>query len=360
MELEPYMILGGVEIANSLRTLTYLARGLGGFQWDVSTEYNVTTGGGYSDTYADIYMADTFQPANLRCYCATLDPGTNFGSPSYDGAPWYDPAKPESDEFLGLIPRITLLPVAARNLTRRAMGRGDIGPRIVGPRIIQVTGAIYAGSRAGMGYGERWLSRILAGDAAPGCAGDSLTVLPYCKDDVDDDGLRELVPVGLIDGPTFSAPVVRATCQYQEVAFQLAAGEGWLRRTTELSNGLLGAVVTCELMTAPVAADAAAVITIQAGAAVLDNVTITGGDAAYTVIDLPALSTLVIDASKHTVTVTNVAGTVIGSLDHLDFTGMFEWLEASAGDAINVCVDATAATGTAGATLTIDQVDLEL
>lgn len=358
MILEPYMLLDGVEIANSLRTLTYLKRLLGGPEWTVSTEHNVTTGAGYADLYSDIYAADAFDPQNLRCYCSTLDPGTNFGSPSYDSAPWWDPARPESDDFLGLIPKITLLPVAQRNLTRRALGRGDIGPLIVGPRVIQVEGAIYAGSRAGMGYGERWLSRILAGGSGSGCAGASLTVLPYCMDD--EDSLRELVPVGLVDGPIFSAPVARATCQYQEVSFQLAAGEGWLRKTTNLHSGALGSGSTCELMTAPVASDAAAVVTIQAGPAVLDNVEITGGDAVYTVVDLPALHYLIIDASKHTVTVTDAAGTVTGSLEHVNFTGLFQWLEASAGDAITVCVDATSATGTAGATVAIDQVDLEL
>lgn len=359
MILEPYMVLGGVEIANSLRTLTYLARGLGGFQWTVSTDSNVTTGPGYPDVYSDIYMADAFSPENLRCYCAAMDPGTNFGSPEYDEAPWWDAARPESGDFLGMIPRITLLPVAARNLTRRAMGRGDIGPLIVGPRIIQVEGAIYAGSRAGMGYGERWVTRVLAGIDQDGCAGDSLTVLPYCNDD-DADPFRELIPVGIIDGPTFSPPVERATCQYQEVRFQLAAGDGWLRRTTSLYDGALGSGSTCEVMTAPVSADSAAVINIQAGPTILDNVEISGGDAAYTLVALPALHHLYIDASRQTITVTDSTGVPIGAMNYLDFTGMFEWLEVAAGDALTVCVDATAATGTAGATLSIDQVDLEL
>lgn len=358
MMLEPYMVLGGIEIANSLRTLTYLKRGLGGFQWTVSTDHNVTTGPGYADPYSDIYMGDALTPANLRCYCADMDPGTNFGSPEYDTAAWWDPDRPESGEFLGLIPKITLLPVAQRNLTRRAAGRGDIGPLIVGPRIIQVEGAIYAGSRAGMGYGERWLTRVLAGVDQDGCAGDSLTVLPYCSDE--DDPFRELVPVGIVDGPVFSTPVVRATCQYQEVSFQLAAGEGWLRKTTSLYSGSLGAGSTCEDIEAPVAADAAAIITIHAGASVLTGVEITAGDIAYTVVDLPAQHYLVIDASRHTVTVTDVSGTVVGSLNVLNFTGMFEWIEAAAGDLVTVCVDATAATGTAGATLAIDQVNLEL
>lgn len=322
----------------------------------IATSTGTYVGEGYLMHNTDIYGPDRYEVANLCCFCETQHVDGNYGDPAYDMAPWYDAARPESADFFGLIPDITLMPVAQRNVTRRSAGRGDVGPLIVGPRIIQVEGAIYAGSKAGMGYGERWLSKVLSGTCGPGCSGDTLTVLPYCTAHDGDDGtgsLRELVPVGIVDGPIFSAPVVRAVCQYQEVKFQFAAGEGWLRKTTNLYSGALMNV--CETLTPSLVGDAAAVIAIEA-IGDLSGVTISGGGFPCTIEDLGAGDTLVIDASKHTVTVTNGVGTVVGGLNVLDFDGMFQWFETC--DGMTVCVNALGATGSG--TLTISQVDLEL
>lgn len=356
MILEPYLLLSGVEIANSLRTLSYLRQGLGGKEWSVRTCPTVPEGEGYVDTYVDIYGPDRYEVANLCCFCETQHTDGNYGDPAYDLAPWYDPARPESADFFGMIPEVTLLPAADRALTRRSGGRGDLGPLIVGPRVVQVKGAIYAGSKAGIGYGERWLSRVLAGACGPGCAGDTLTVLPYCTAHDGDDGtgsLRELARVGLVDGPIFSAPVERAVCQYQEVAFQLAAGEGWLRKTTHL---LTGGLTGCATLEASLVGDAGGVVAITASTD-LSGVTVTYGAFTFTIESLAAGRTLTVDGSRGTVVVT-LAGAVVGGMEGLSFAGMFHWPIACSGGSLEVCVDASAATGSG--TLTIDQVDMEL
>lgn len=369
MNLESYLLLNDVEIGNVLRTATYLRRGQGGTEWSVMgvAASGFTQGSGYESNYGDVYLDNgPFDPSELPCYCETMDPGDGFKDPEYDAAPWYDANRSESNEFLGFIPLVTLLPNAKRRLTQRSQGGGDVGPVIVGPRIIQVRGAIFAGSKAGMGYGERWLSTVLTGGAG-GCAGDTLTVLPYCTAIPDEyDGsaaLREFVQVGLVDGPTFGAPVEGATTRYQTVDFQLAAGSGYMRKTAQLYSGSLGTSETCEDMDAPVLAASAAVITITAGGSALTNVEVTGSDgAAYTVVDLPANATLVVDSTFDPVrvAVTNVSGTVIGGMNYLEFDGVFGGMRAAAGGTYEICVDPSAASGTSGATLRIEQVDLEL
>lgn len=338
----------------------------------IATSSGTYVGEGYLMHNSDTYTGDAYETSALCCYCGVYDFG-NYGDPAYDLAPWWDPNRPESNGFFGMVPDIRLLSVATRTLTQRASGRGDIGPLTAAPRIIQVTGWLYADSAAAMSYGERWLSRMLAGGGA-GCGGDTLTVLPACPpDDAEDPDsyLRDLARVGIIDGPDFT-PADRGIpeCTITKVTFQWAAGEPWLRKITPLLTiDLVANPTTCTPLEAPVIADAAAVITVQAGSSVLDGLTIkaysgncpgSGSPAVdLTISDMPANSRLVIDASTETVVLTNVAGTVIGGPDALDFTGILKWIKAAAGTNAAIQVDASGATGTTGATVEITAVDLE-
>lgn len=371
MNVEPYLLLGGVEIANAMRTLTYLRRGLAGagFYVGVQSPLVVAEGGGYSDIYSDEYdyYLDSFRTENLRCYCRTIDTGP-YQDPAYDGAPWYDAARPESAEFLGMLVEPVLQPTAVRGVTRRAYGGGSVGALSLSPRVVAVTGVLYAGSKAGMSYGERWLRRVLAGSS--GCAEDTLVILPACApDDVDDDTsyLRELAGVGVIDGPLFD-PVTTgvADCIAQTVSLQLAAGDPYLRSTATVFEETMDGTEQCAtLVASAAAADVAAVITLYASTAEMDGVVVRyrvdGGDwASVTVEDLPELATLVIDASRRRVEVHDLTGDVIGGLDSVSFDGTFPWATAEPGSEIEVCVDSTDHDYSPTATIRIDQVDREL
>lgn len=114
----------------------------------------------------------------VRCYCSTVDFGP-FDAPQLDGAPWFDTNVDASAEFFGMIPDIDLQPVLTRRLGRRGTGGGEIGRAVAAPRIVQVSGNIFASSARGMSYGERWLRRALAGSVDE-CGNDSLMVLPSC------------------------------------------------------------------------------------------------------------------------------------------------------------------------------------
>lgn len=368
MKIESYLLLAGAEVVNSLRTLTYLRRGLAGAGFEVTLQSPlvVAEGGGYSDIYSDEYdyYLDSYRTQNLGCYCGTIDTGP-YQSPEHDGAPWYDPSRPESGDFFGMLVDISLTSVARRSMTQRAGGGGVFGALNLSPRIIQVDGVMYAASKAGMVYGERWLARVLTG--ADSCGDDVASILPACApDEVEDDTtyLRELVGVGIIDGP-FHAPVTTGVreCVAQTVAFQLAAADPYLRWATTLHDASLTAGAHCEFVVpSAVAADAAVRLTISAGADALDGVVITGTvDAStVTVVDLLPYTTLVIDSSQRLVTATDADGVVIGGLDLIEFDGVFPWMVAPPGQTLEVCVDATAASFGAGATLKVEQIDREL
>lgn len=367
MKIEPYLQLGGVEIANALRTLTYLRRGQAGgaFTVGVRNPKVVAEGHGYSDVYHDSYSAylDSYRTPNLTCYCDAYDGGP-YQDPEYDQAPWFSSSRPESGDFLGAVLELTLQPAASRQVARVAGGGGVVGPVITLPRLLQAEGTLYAASRAGMAYGEAWLRRILTGSAA-GCSEDTAVILPACQPEGEDgaDYLRELVAVGLVDGPVFGAVDTDIpTCLLQSLSFQLVAGDPYLRRVTTLSSVVLADdPETCvDLSPLSPLSDAAAVVTIYAGEAPADGIVISTPTSIVTVVDLPAFATLVIDSSRRSVTATAADGTIVGGLDLVDFSGVFSWVVVSPGDTVELCVDASSATIDSGATVTVQQVDREL
>lgn len=366
---EPYLALNGVEIANTLRTMMYLWRGLGGSAWSVDVTANITevivVDDPYSDTYSDTYGGKTQvviakDLRNLCSYCAALDTGDDhtFVSPAEDGAPWYSPSRPESGDFLGLLPQVTLLPVMQRTVTKRALGGGTIGPAIANPRIVQVAGVMVAASEAGMAYGQSWLRRALSG-SPNGCGGDTLEVVPYCAEP------RILKGVGVVDGPLFTPAMNDGTgaCLVQTVAFQLAAGEPYLREVTTVfgSTAFNGSVQWFTLdASAPVVAEAAAIIVIRAGGSTLDHVVVAYGGFQWAVNELPPYAVMTVDASLRTVDVVDAAGNELGGLDYTTFDGLWQWATAPAGGYQAVGIYSDIASGTGGATFAVSAVSMEL
>lgn len=379
--LQPYMRLGAVEVANALRTFTYLRRGLGGGAFNAELAGERAGESGYSDTYGDTYYADPYWPGNLACYCSALDGGP-YVSPADDPAPWYDSSRPESADFLGFVPSLTLVPVIARTTAARGTRGGVIGAHRPAMRVLQVTAEMYAASEAGMAWGERWLNHALTG-ALEGCDLDDLRILPACPpDDAEEptDYFRTLRNVGLVDGPTFGDEADIPACHIQRVAFQLAAAfphlmgpaavcvaEYWLENDT---------TACCAVTPDATIGDTALRLTLRAGqvgssvrdvevTATFDSACPSSEDAAFafTVETLPKGAELVIDASTRTVTVTDaLSGEAVGGLDVLDFDGIFDWsaLEAQQGEQLCVCVDATGASLNHGTRLLVEQIPREL
>lgn len=370
MKAVPFLQLGDVEIANSLRTLSYVRQGLAGSRTTVMLCQRVTESFGYEDLYDDIYLGDPLDPRNLACYCADADTGP-YADPAYDLAPWYDDAYPESADFLGLIPEVRISSVLSRKASPRARGGATIGPAHAMARRIEVGGFMVASSGAGMNYGERWLGRALAGTAG-GCSPDTLTVIPACGGDTDSDQVRELAAVGLVDAPEFSG-AIRDETNIQAVAFQLMAGEPYLRKVTveETEVDLATNPSTCVTLdnSGPLPIEVASRLVITAGSGELNGLRIYGrhgacpqvGTAAvtYEVVGLPAFYELTIDASLRSVSARNATGTAVSGLQFLSFSGLFEWLTAYSGAQLCVCVSTSDATGLAGATVSIDSVRME-
>ena len=197
MRLEAWAEFSGIEIANAARTSDYVRNGLAGAQASIPI-----TGG---------------------CDCPDVDEGP-YLSPGEDPAPWIDPARPESEQFLGLwASDIRIDSVIARRVNPRALGGASVGKMRPRHRIVAVTGLMLAQTAQGAAWGERWLTDILAG-LIVGCAPDTMTLLLACPEPGFTAPFRTLRQVGIVDGPTFGPIGEFAECKVQEVQFQVAAG----------------------------------------------------------------------------------------------------------------------------------------
>lgn len=209
MNLHPYLCVGGTEVALAQRTLSYLARGLGGANLPIS----VAT-----------VPAEPEAPYQARfpAYCPDLDDGDEFVSPEDDDAPWYDDAIAASAGFLGLLlTRLELTGTPVRGVSARAMGGANVGSVYLRHRILMAEGFMFAATAAGMAFGESWLQEALAGPSCEACGGDEAEVLPACGGE---EAFRMLREVGLVDGPVFSQ-LDKPRCTAQRVSFQLVAGD---------------------------------------------------------------------------------------------------------------------------------------
>lgn len=215
------MRMSGVEIANADRFRTYMNAGL--------------SGGGFVVT---------------DCGCPTIaypDPGP-YGLPNTDTAPWYDPSRPESAHFAGmLIEDATGLdsPYQDRDVNQGQVG-GVLGALRLRPRIVVVRATLYALSQLGLDYGLQWVTSVLSGrhcDAETFCNLGDLFFYAACPDAaqgsdcggvavVDETVLdieRTMFTGGLVSGPKITAKHAPAgeTLAYQ-IVFTLATESPYL------------------------------------------------------------------------------------------------------------------------------------
>jgi hypothetical protein len=193
MKARDYLVFGGIELANENRTSAYasLVRGVA----------LVSEG----------------------CGCSVTDEGP-YSNPEDDDAPWVDPARSESFDFLGMIAHdIRIDPIPIRSVTPRARRGATIGSLRLRHRILSVTAALIATSSQGMAYGERWVSDVLSG-VIIGCAPDEIRLLLACPEDAAVAQFRTLRRVGIVDGPTSFPIAEMPECYVQSITFQIAAG----------------------------------------------------------------------------------------------------------------------------------------
>lgn len=362
--LQPWLTLGGIEVVNGIRTLQYLDAALAGPGFSVDKQNAAGAGPGYSNIYGNTYQADLSPAENLACFCSQITKRSgqnNYQRPSYDPAPWYDPANADSADFLGIFPdEIDLHPIAGRDVHQRVPFGASIGPSRPKARVVSVKGTMYAASDAGMAYGERWLAtRLNGGGCAAGCAPDELGVLLTCNAN----GFRTLKKAGGVDGPIYGGISNVRRCLLQTVGFQLITGNPYLLGDpVDAVDATLLTGITTPL--SPVAAKLGVRITLFAGTPnPLSAVTIKAylGDcppagvavASYTVT-LAAGHTLIIDSSNRTVTDNG-----IGGLGALTWSGVFPWIEVCPGQAICVSIDPTLGAVNANTTVSVEQIPME-
>lgn len=174
-------------------------------------------------------------PTLEDCSCELDDPLDPFVDPVSDDAPWYDPAVPESADFLGMM---ILRVDGARDSTYTrdsfdAFNNGSIlsRPRIVG-KSFAVRALILSTSCEGNDYGIEWVRRVLeegdctcsSSDPCETCGEERLQLRVTCGDEGDcDNGLREWDSVGVVDGlvKIDNERLEDCCCAAQEVSFTL-------------------------------------------------------------------------------------------------------------------------------------------
>jgi len=168
------------------------------------------------------------------CTCPADSPEDEFTDPATDQVCWYDPAVPESTEFLGaIILRVT----GSRSSTvsrdvQDGFLEGSVLQRLKRKgRSFGFEILLVATSCEGMHYGEEWLRGVLeddmcaAQDTCQSCSGRELTLRVHCPTgDTTDDGLHTWHSVGVVDGLT---PVERearqraSCCNLQKFTFSM-------------------------------------------------------------------------------------------------------------------------------------------
>lgn len=153
MAFEGWLTFGGVELINNLRAGAYAAG----------------SGIRVANHWPDL-------PASLSD-APYLDPVT-------DEAPWYDPSRPESKGFYGLV-GLELIGASTGRVTRswtELIGDGGVpGASRRASAEIEVRAVALAADRAALSYGLAWLASALRGQVcADSCAGDEVCVYAAC------------------------------------------------------------------------------------------------------------------------------------------------------------------------------------
>lgn len=377
MKAEPYLCFNGVELANALRTLTYMRRGLIDARWTPAV-ISAGSGPGYQDLYSDIYTADPYSPADLAGYCAAMDfsldtASRGYVSPAADDAPWYSADRPESGDFMGML--LTGLELQAP-FARAVQASGPVGAALgrltLKQRVIAVKAIMFAASSQGMAYGERWLADVLAGNQCDPLTdlGD-LVVLPACQY-----GFRTLKRCGVVDGPVVSelgSDESVPSCVSQRVDFQLASELPWLLADADTLTSItlpMGDWVAVEASTDAWTGDAGLRLTASAYSDFSCDIAIVPLPDGYScptdglapailahLTGVPGGNVLTWDSAIHSILEWDETSKVYTSgFPRVTVDGGFQWLELP--PCTRVCIKVTSTDGSA--VVQVDQVNREL
>lgn len=314
---------------------------------------------------------------DASCPCPALD-SEIYIDPITDPAPWYDPAYPESADFLGLLTQsVTLSAPGGRSVSPTYAEGSFVGGQRLPGRVVEVVGWLVARTQEAMWWGERWLTEALL-NRCQTCVSDTLEVLPFCRESDDplydyDQDFRTLVNVGLVDGPRFVEVSDTPAYFVNTAQFQLVSSLPWLYLpkvnciTDEPISDSGPDPANCSATT-PEWMEGTFVIEVTAATAVTDLV-ITGkvsldGDCpvtgvaddvmpcfTYTIPEMAPDDRLLIDGmSRHAYyfDASNKFATPL--LPHLEFTGPFGFPDIN--PCTTVCV--TLEVGSGDATATVD------
>lgn len=203
---------GCVEFANNERTLAY-------HRWACAN---------------NLYPAGCVPEILELCACPADSPEEPFTNPIDDEVCWYDPAAPESSEFLGII----ILNRPVKNSTfSREVSDGFIQGSILNRPTIKGRSFVFevlllATSCEGMDYGKEWLRGLLEdapctsqGSQCQSCFGRRMSLRKNCPDGTPtDSGIHEWFSVGLVDGiadSDDSSDSRRCCCAIQPITFTM-------------------------------------------------------------------------------------------------------------------------------------------
>lgn len=372
----PWFEMCGTEIANGARTVEYIrsahAAGVAG-TLEVQTNQLCSV----------LYRTDDGSPIIYQ-------------DPPSDPAPWYDAHRPESADFLGLVPQTIdgWDATSQRTTTDKptSFGGAVIGPRRFLGRRITVSGWLLAASYAGQEYGKRWLAHILNSVGCDPCATCDARLRTSCPPNdgsYDSLNLWGLSQVGIVDGPHYT-PGPDGCPEYCTFEFTIVAGDPYLYgpRFDSLPEAILnpndtdgGACIDFETwicgpggdlqfvnLSTPPSGTTAAIVTITAPDGVGDIVIGTYNTCppldiadAVNVMLVPGITgTLVIDSARHVVTYTSPDGTMIDGTQFIQLPsgGILDWLEVSDCEPAK-CVSVSTLAASSGGSTTRVQIDIQ-
>jgi hypothetical protein len=227
------MSLGGTEIANSSRFLTYVGELIPGLQ-----------------------VEDCYDCADLG---EILGDGP-YNSPLVDQPDWYAVNQPDSAEFCGFYPlEVEGIDDGTRTatVTELALDGAMVGAPRYASREIRVSGLLAGATDAAVQYGLRWLAKALEGAAcrdATGCTGDHLCYYaacpPMCTDSPALDGWdpedpdSTPLPFYLCDDGMITTAARACSVEYERTLYQVTMTSG--PTVVEQYNSTCGALLRVE------------------------------------------------------------------------------------------------------------------
>lgn len=243
-----YLALCSDEVVNAARLKAYVDNGI------VPSKFEIRATG--CDGLTSILPCVDSEP-----------PEGGYSLPELDGAPWYDPAAPESQNFAGLLVTSAVMSAPyARSVTNNIGVGGSLSRLKKQSRTLTVTGWLIGRTCCATQYGLRWLTAVLddppCGNArgCGGCDMDFLLCCPAVGSGVDDclrvdstvyvrpseddeyergaDFFRRMHDVGVIDGPNV-LDCKGSSCgcgcgALLQVEFTLAIGDPYLYTIGEM------------------------------------------------------------------------------------------------------------------------------